>query len=217
MSLRPGAMALLAAVAALGCRNAESGSSSDCTQCGTVVIAATGEPSAIVPPLVMETVGRDVGDLIYERLADLSPGGAPVDTAAFRPRLASRWERIDSLDLRFHIRPGASWHDGRPVTAEDVVFSFGVYADSMVDAQARSYVANRIAVVAEDSATVRMHFAAPSAEQLYDATYHVRIIPRHVWSAIPRAGWAADTAGAHLIGSGPYRFAGWQRGQALTL
>ena len=64
---------------------------------GETVSVATrlrvGEPSAVLPPLVGETVGRDVGDLIYERLADLAPGGAPVDTSAFRPRLAARWMR----------------------------------------------------------------------------------------------------------------------------
>lgn len=202
---------------AVGCSAPDARRSEGCPDCGTVVIAAAGEPTALLPPLVMETVGRDIGDLVYERLADLAPGGAPVDSAAFRPRLAARWERVDSVDLRFHLRPGARWHDGRPVTAEDVVFSFESYADSALDAQALPYIANRIAVVAEDSATVRVHFAQASPEQLYDATYHVRILPRHIWAAIPRASWAADTTMAHLIGSGPYRFASWQRGQSLSL
>ena len=53
----------------------------DCPQCSTVVIAATGEPSTLIPPLVSETVARDISDQIYERLAYLSPGGSPVDRA----------------------------------------------------------------------------------------------------------------------------------------
>lgn len=198
------------------CTSADRGASG-CADCGTVVIAATGEPSALLPPLAVETIGRDVGDLIFERLADLTPGGAPVDTAAFRPRLASRWERVDSLSLRFHLRPGARWQDGRPVTAEDVVFSFESYADSLVDAGARPYIAGRITAVAEDSATVLLKFADASPEQLYDATYHVRILPRHIWGAIPREAWGADTALAHLVGSGPYRLRSWTRGETLTL
>ena len=205
------------ALALAACTGREPRSSSACSDCGTVVIAATGEPSTLLPPLVFETIGRDVGDLIYERLADLAPGGAPVDTAAFRPRLASSWERVDSLTLRFHLRPGARWQDGRPVTAGDVVFSFDAYADSVIDAGARPYIAGRIKAVAEDSATVRLQFAEPSPEQLYDATYHVRILPAHIWGAIPRASWAADTATAHLIGSGPYRFRRWEHGQSLEL
>jgi ABC-type transport system substrate-binding protein len=82
------------------------------------VVAATGEPAVLVPPLITESVGRDVSDLVYERLADLAPGRSPIDTAAYRPRLAASWERLDSLTWRFHLRPNARWQDGKPVTGE---------------------------------------------------------------------------------------------------
>ena len=64
---------------------------------------------------------------------------------------------------------------------------------------------------------MRVTFTEPSPEQLYDATYHVRIMPRHIWASIPRDQWPADTAVAHLVGSGPYRVRDWRRGQSLTL
>jgi ABC-type oligopeptide transport system substrate-binding subunit len=56
---------------------------------------------------VDETVGRDIGDQIFERLAVLAPGGAPIDTTAYRPALAVQWERRDSLTWRFRLRPDA--------------------------------------------------------------------------------------------------------------
>jgi hypothetical protein len=68
-----------------------------CEKCGTVVIAAVVEPTALLPPLVTETVGRDIGDQVFERLAELAPGAAPIDSTAYQPRLASRWERLDSV------------------------------------------------------------------------------------------------------------------------
>jgi peptide/nickel transport system substrate-binding protein len=181
-----------------------------------VVVAAVGEPPAVLPPLTYESVGRDVGDLVWERLANLAPGGASIDTAAYRPGLAERWERVDSLAWRFHLRPGALWQDGVPVTANDVVFSFSAYADSSIDAIGRMAVAP-LQVSAPDSATVLIRFPHPSPEQLYDATYHVRVIPEHVWAGIPRGGWEADTAVAHLVGSGPFRVLSWRRGEALML
>ena len=98
-----------------------------CEKCGTVVIAAVVEPTALLPPLVTETVGRDIGDQVFERLADLAPGGAPIDSTAYQPRLASRWERLDSVTWRFHLRPNARWQDGRSVTPEDVRFSFEAF------------------------------------------------------------------------------------------
>ncbi|HEY5939951.1 MAG TPA: ABC transporter substrate-binding protein, partial [Gemmatimonadales bacterium] len=176
-----------------------------------------GEPSSLVPPLVYETVGRDISDQVFERLAYLKPRSSPIEAASFRPGLGERWERIDSLSWRFHLRQGARWQDGRAVTADDVVFSFDAFSDSTLDAGARGYLAGRVRATAEDSATVRVTFTQPSPEQLYDATYHVRVLPRHVWDSIPRNRWAADTNLAHLVGSGPYRIQNWQRGSFLTL
>jgi peptide/nickel transport system substrate-binding protein len=180
------------------------------------VVAAIGEPNSVLPPLVYESVGRDIGDLIFERLADLKAGGSPVDPKAFMPRLASRWERLDSVTWRFHLRPAARWQDGRPVRAEDVRFSFEAFADSVLDSPARLQV-NGIRVEVEDSQTFRIHFPRPSPEQLYDATFHVRVIPSHIWARVPREDWAADTSRARLVGSGPYRLAIWKRGQYAVL
>jgi peptide/nickel transport system substrate-binding protein len=204
---------LLLAAALAGCAR----EASPCARCDTIVIAATGDPSQLLPPLAVETVARDIGDQVYERLANLAPGAAPIDSTAYRPALAARWERVDSLAWRFHLRPGARWQDGQPVTAEDVRFSFEAFADSLVDSPARPYLAHRVTAAVEDSATVVVRFTERSTEQLYDATYHVRVIPSHIWSAMPRRTWAADTSVQHLVGSGPYRVEAWKRGEFLRL
>jgi peptide/nickel transport system substrate-binding protein len=188
-----------------------------CPTCDTAVIAAIGEPASILPPLVEESVGRDIGDQVFERLAVLQPGGPPIDPSAYQPALAERWERIDSLTWRFHLRPGARWHDGRPVTSEDVRFSFEAFSDSSFRSPAQPYLAGKVEVVPEDSGTFTIRFAAPSPEQLYDATYHVRVLPGHVWGAMPKESWAADTSTARLVGSGPFRVRRWVRGQFLEL
>src|SRR5262249_57128320 len=93
------------------------GETAECPRCRPLAIAATGEPSHLLPPLAVETVARDIGDQVYERLADLAPGGAPIDTSAFRPALAARWERVDSGTWRFHLRPGARWQGGKAAAA----------------------------------------------------------------------------------------------------
>src|SRR5829696_97181 len=206
-------LSLCALALAVGCRADQL----KCPDCDTVVVAAIGEPSTLVPPLIYETVGRDISDQIYERLAYLRPGSSPIDAGAFRPGLADKWERVDSLTWRFHLRPNARWQDGRSVTASDVAFSFEAYSDSSLESAALGYLAGKVRAVSEDSATVRITFADPSPEQLYDATYHVRIMPKHVWDSIPRARWAADTNLAHLVGSGPYTIQEWRRGSFLRL
>jgi peptide/nickel transport system substrate-binding protein len=204
---------LTSIIVAAGCGRDREG----CPTCDTAVIAAISEPATILPPLADETVGRDIGDQIFERLAVLAPGGAPIDTSVYRPALAARWERRDSLTWRFRLRADARWQDGRPVTSEDVRFSFEAFGDSALGSVSQPYLAGRVEVIPEDSATFLVRFAEPSPEQLYDATYHVRVIPKHVWERVPRASWAADTNTARLIGSGPFRLERWERGRFLIL
>ena len=75
-----------------------------CARCDTIVVAAVSEPQALLPPLIWESVGRDIADLVYQRLAVLDGGGPPTDLAAYQPALATRWERLDSLRWRFILR-----------------------------------------------------------------------------------------------------------------
>ena len=84
------------------------------------------------------------------------------------------------------MRPGVRWQDGRPITSEDVRFSFEAFSDSALPSAAQAYLAGKVQVVPEDSATFTVRFAVPSPEQLYDATYHVRVLPSHLWQAVPR-------------------------------
>jgi len=187
-----------------------------CNECDTLVIAAVGQPSGLVPPLVFETVGRDISDRIFERLADLPAGGSPIEPTDYRPRLAERWERIDDRRWRFHLRRGVTWHDGAPFTAEDVRFSFEMFSDPTVDALALASIQSLSVEVVDDS-TVDIVFPGAGSEQLYAATYHVRIMPSHIWGTLTPEEWLADTATSRIIGTGPYRLTSWDRPTSLRL
>lgn len=200
------------AVAAVGCDRSEP----PCLRCDTLVVAALGEPTHLLPPFVWQGVGRDIADLLFERLAILDPGRSPLDSTAYAPGLAASWQRVDSLTWHFRLRAGAQWSDGQPVTAEDVVFSFAAHQDPELDAAARRSLAD-LRATALDAGTVQIAFATPRPDQLYDATYHVRVFPQHRWAALPVAEWGNRTATEQLIGSGPYRVTAWDRGLALTL
>ena len=193
------------------------GGERDCPTCHTLVISAIGEPPSIFPPLVVETVGRDISDQVYERLADLRTDRPTTDESAFGPALARSWDRVDSLSIRFHLRDGARWQDGTPVTSDDVAWSFDVFRADEVDALAREQLSRIGEVIPEDSSTVLVRFTTAYPEQLYDATWHVRVIPAHIWRDFPADQWQGDTSLARLIGSGPYRVTRWRRGQSLEL
>src|SRR5260370_20121086 len=60
--------------------------------CGTMVIAAAGEPDILLPPVSELAGSRDVSDQLFLKLADLGTSGNTIGTEDFQPQLAERWE-----------------------------------------------------------------------------------------------------------------------------
>lgn len=185
--------------------------------CGTIVIASPAEADVLLPPVSQSDVGRSLADLVYLKLADIGPALNTVDDASFVPKLAESWTFEDSVTLAFTLHPEARWHDGAPVTAEDVVFTFDVYRDTLVGAPARPRLAQIRSVTARDPRTVVFTFDRPYPEQLFDAVYHMWIIPRHLLDTVPRADLSAHPFGRAPVGAGQYRFATWIPGESIEL
>lgn len=139
-----------------------------------------------------------------------------MDPAGYRPGLASRWEQVDSVTWRFHLRSDRIWHDGRSVRARDVVFAVEAHQNAEFQSPAEGSLAN-LAATAEDDSTVVIRFESPRPDQLYDATWHVRVFPAHGWDSLPPASWGEVRAADRFVGSGPYRVTEWVRGQHLAL
>src|SRR5690242_13573667 len=91
---------------------------------GSIVIVSGQFPSQPIPTLTRGSADNDIADLLFLRLARLGPTLMTAGERDFVPQLARRWERKDSLTLVFELDPRARWHDGTPVTARDVAWSF---------------------------------------------------------------------------------------------
>jgi peptide/nickel transport system substrate-binding protein len=204
--------ALLAALG--GCKGA-----GGCTTeyCGTVVFAASGEPSSLLPVVSTQAIERDVFDQIFLKLAEIGPDATTFGDSGFTPELARSWEWIDPLTLTFHLDPRLRWQDGPPVTAADVAFTFDVYRDSVVGSQDREALGHITSVTATDSLTVVFKFRDRYPEMFYDATYHMRILPAHLLRDVARATWQTAPFGRAPVGVGPYRFVSWTPGQSIEL
>ena len=181
------------------------------------MIASPAEADVLLPAVSQSDVGHSIGDMIFLKLADIGPELNTVDDAAFVPRLAEAWAFEDSVTLVFTLHPDARWHDGTPVRADDVVFTFGVYTDTLVGAPARPRLAQIRSVTARDSLTVAFAFARPYPEQLFDAVYHMWILPRHLLEGVPRREFASAAFGRDPVGAGPYRFVRWTPGESIEL
>jgi len=198
----------------IGC-TARGGCSGD--YCGTLVIAAAGEPDILLPPIIELAIARDVSDQLFLKLADVGMSANTIGDDDFVPQLAARWDWTDSVTLTFHLDPRAKWQDGVSVTAADVAFTFDIYSDSTVNAPARAALREIIAVTAHDSLTAVFRFRRPYAEMFYDAVYHMRVLPAHLLRAVPRTAWRSAPFGRQPIGDGPYRFVRWKSGESLEL
>ncbi|MGH2652700.1 MAG: ABC transporter substrate-binding protein, partial [Actinomycetota bacterium] len=149
--------------------------------------------------------------VMLEYLVDVDP----TTWEYARPMLAERWQMSpDARTWTFVLRQGVPFHDGwGDVTAEDVKFSFellmGKDAIATTTPQWRRLI-DRIEVV--DRHTVRLHLKAPDPDLLFElsSAREVQILSKkHVESV------GIDKASQKPVGTGPYQFAEWRRGESM--
>jgi peptide/nickel transport system substrate-binding protein len=203
------------ALAALACRGAPAPAGTG--HGGTLVIAAPGDADVLMPPVVGTQTAAHVIELIFPQLAKLGTALSTVDEANFVPQVAEHWEHRDSLTLVFHLDPRARWSDGTPITAADVVYSHQVFTDTLTGSPYRVNFAPIAAVTAEDPRTVAFRFRRAYPEQLYDAVFHLNILPKHLLDTIPNDRLASSAFAQDPVGAGPFRFARWQAGAELVI
>lgn len=184
---------------------------------GSLVIAVPGDADALLPPVAATQLAAHVTERLFPRLADLTVALNTVDDSGFVPVVARRWERRDPLTLVFELDPRARWQDGRPITADDVVFTFDVYTDPLTASPYRVNLAPVAGVVREDAQRVAVRFHRAYPEQLYDATAHLRLLPKHLLDTIPRERLAASSFARDPVGAGPFRFVHWEPGAELVV
>jgi peptide/nickel transport system substrate-binding protein len=185
---------------------------------GSTVVIAVGEQAQLPVPVLKAVRNRvadnEVADLMFLRLAALKPGGATSGDSGFEPELASGWSRRDSVTLAFDLDQRARWHDGRPVTSADVVFSFALARDTAYSPTLAGLLSRIDSVYADGEHRVIVHYRAPYAEQLYDAVFHVQPLPAHLLSGMTRDSMQRSAFVQHPVGDGPYR---WVRSDAALI
>ena len=208
----------LAAVTLLGCKGTDSSSAGAGDVGGTIVISIPGDVASVLPALVASQADRQVTDLLFDRLADLGDDMNTVGDRGFKPQLAESWQWApDSMSIAFHLHPTARWHDGRPVRASDVRYSFALLKDPSVGSLASPLVGNIDSVSVKDSLTAVAWFKKRTPEQFYDLVYQVLIVPEHILGNTPGAQLKTADVARRGIGSGRFRLAAWQPGQRLEL
>lgn len=147
--------------------------------------------------------------MYYDTLLRLSPDAEPVMWAAHDV------DAIDDHTIEAYLREGMTFHDGTPVTAHDVAFTFGYYS-AQAYAYFNAYLAPLESVEAIDDLTVRFHLNKPSASFATVALSQIPILPRHIWEGIEAPGDLASDE-IPVIGSGPFTFGAHDPGKGMWL
>ena len=92
---------------------------------GTVIVSMGSDAGSLFPVTVQDETGKAVTELLFDHLAEIGDGMATIGDEGFTPRLAKSWDwSKDSMSIAFHIDPAARFHDGVPVRASDVRYTF---------------------------------------------------------------------------------------------
>jgi peptide/nickel transport system substrate-binding protein len=185
---------------------------------GTILLSSAADADVLFPPLTLSVQGKEVVDQVFDNLADIGPSLNTVGDAGFTPRLADRWRwSADSLSVVFHINPRARWHDGVPVGAEDVRYTFQLVKDTSLASPLASNLDNVDSVSVPDSLTAVVWFHRRAPDAFFKAASPVLILPAHILrqtlsTRLQESGFARAP-----VGSGRFRFAAWDRGSRIVL
>lgn len=185
---------------------------------GTIVLSSAADADVLLPPLTMTLQGKQVVDQIFDNLADIGPALNTVADAGFIPRLADRWSWApDSMSVSFHINPKARWHDGKPVGAEDVRYTFQLVKDTSLASHLASNLDNVDSVSVVDPLTARVWFHRRTPDAFFKAASPVVILPAHLLKETSPASLRESSFARAPVGSGRFRFEGWDRGARIVL
>ena len=239
--------ALLASALALslvltGCGNSSGSAQSSASSSGNTSQSetASGPKDEVVTMAIISTwntlniyntsgnYGNCVADQMFERLVTCTHDGE------YLPRLADSWEMSDDhMSMTFHLNQNATWHDGEPVTADDVVFTLKAVTSEKMDNYYRSKFVcvggtnsdgicadpSQLQVEAVDEYTVKIGLSTPKDEQtvLSILCSFLYVLPQHIldtgdYSSINDSDfWSAP------VGAGPFQFVRETAGEQLEL
>lgn len=168
-----------------------------------IVIVLGSEPTTLDPHAADDGSEKAVNDNVFETLMTRdAQGNLGLGLATAEP------VQIDPTTWEFTIPPGLTFHNGEPLDAAAIAFSVERMIDPDLNSEQLSYFSTLSGADVVDATTVRILTDGPDPI-LPARMYYFMIVP-------PEASQAADFASAP-VGSGPYRFVSWDRGNQIVL
>ena len=178
---------------------------------GTLIVMADREPDQLNPLTFNSNPAYQAVHLMFRALA-----ARDSTLSGYQPDLARTWRVEGDSTVVLELRNDVSWHDGKRVTAHDVVFTIERQRDLATASPRQGDVAAVVSATARDSFTVEVKLKRTSLYTV-NALLEVVPVPRHLLEGVVAAELRNAPFNRNPVGNGYYRFVGWTAGQSLVL
>jgi peptide/nickel transport system substrate-binding protein len=163
---------------------------------GALVEGVVGIPRFVNPALAMTRADQDLVALIYSGLLKLGPGNTLAPDIAEQVTLLD-----DGLSYHILVRRDVVFHDGRPLTADDVVYTIGLVQNPDLKSPLRG---NWTGVTVEKMGEYELIVRLQEAYAPFMENFTLGIMPRHIWVDVPLEHLPFSRYNTEPIGSGPF-------------
>jgi len=174
-------------------------------------------PTLLNPHFANGTKDQDASRIFYEPLASYDPDGNLVPVlAAEVPSLQNGAVSKDGMSVTWRLKKNVTWHDGKPFTADDVVFNWEYVNDPGTAAVTIGQYRDIAKIDKLDSHTVKLSFKTPTP--FWSAAFcgpTGMIIPKHLFQAFKGDKSREAPTNLKPVGTGPYRFVDFKPGDIV--
>ena len=179
-----------------------------------IILNSSDNVTAINPLFISGGTDSWITELLWDRLMRIGPDGLP------QPWAATGYEWIDDTTIKVTLRDDMMWHDGQPVTPEDVVFSFEAAGSG--EAPMYGPFVTAIESIDVDGMDLTFNLTQPSAAFLTATLSKINIIPKHIWEPVIEEQLTLETNAESYqeevpVGSGPYKFGSWTLNEEVVI
>jgi peptide/nickel transport system substrate-binding protein len=170
-----------------------------------------GSPDTLNPGTAVLSEAYTIFALVYDTIYEYQLDGTYKLDVAESGEVSD-----DGLTWTFKIRDGINFHDGQPMTANDVAFSVNLYKNNADYIYLNAYTANFDSVEATDDSTVVITLtdAVPNMDYLLSYLY---VVPEHIWGANAEAPASVEFENLEVIGTGPFKMAEYSQNEFVRL
>ncbi len=185
----------------------------------TLIIATGQEPSSLNPLYLAGTIGYAISELGYSYLTNYdSLGNIVPDVAVAVPSRANGGISADGKRVTYHLRRGVSWQDGVPLNSRDIVFTYRAIMNPLNAVPSRACYDRVDSINAYGPYAVVVTLKSlysPIVACFFGGDSNYPILPAHLlarYASLDRVAYNAAP-----VGSGPYVFTRWLRGDRLEM